>query len=93
MKTKGLTTRIGSSDTQNLLKMNSFSKVEQSFLKISGINKISTTTPYIIAPDLPKLSLMIALRFIEWVAENPDGVISLPADKHASLFIRFTHQI
>ena len=73
--------------------MNSFSKVEQSFLNISGINKISTTTPYIIAPDLPKLSLMIALRFIEWVAENPDGVISLPADKHTSLFIRFTHQI
>ena len=73
--------------------MNTFSKVEQSFLKISGIDKISTTTPYIIAPDLPKLSLMMALRFIEWVSENPDGVISLPADKHASLFIRFTHQI
>lgn len=50
--------------------MNSFSKVEQSFLNISGIDKISTTTPYIIAPDLPKLSLMIALRFIEWVSEN-----------------------
>ena len=63
--------------------MNSFSKVEESFLKISGIDKISTTTPYIIAPDLPKLSLMIALRFIEWVSENPNGVISLPADKHA----------
>ena len=73
--------------------MNSFSKVEQSFLKISGIDKISTTTPYIVAPDLPKLSLMIALRFIEWVSENPNGVICLPADKHASLFIRFTHQI
>lgn len=73
--------------------MNQFSNVELSFLKLSGIEKTSTKTPYIIAPDLPKLSLLMALRFVEWVAENPEGVICLPADKHASLFIRFTHQI
>lgn len=69
------------------------SPVEQRFYELSGIKKISTKTPYIIVPDVPKLSLLTALRFLEWVSEHPEGVISLPADKQAGLFMKLTHQI
>lgn len=69
------------------------STVEQRFFEKSNIGDETTATPYIIVPDLPKLSLLLSLRFIEWVIENPEGVISLPADKHAALFIQITHQI
>ena len=71
----------------------STSAVERQFFNISGRETPSTTTPYLVTTDFPKLGLLTALRFIEWVANNPDGVISLPAKKQAEYFIHFTHQI
>lgn len=67
--------------------------VESYHYKTSGIETLSTPTPYLIASDVPQLSLLLALRFIEWVAEYPDGVVCLPADKHAEPFIRATHRL
>ena len=68
-----------------------FSKVEQAFANLSGISKTTTRLPYIVTSDFPKLGLMTSLRFLEWVAENPGGVISLPTGKTPEYFIKYTH--
>jgi glucosamine-6-phosphate deaminase len=69
------------------------SKVEKAFEEESGINFSSTTIPYILVNNFPKLGLFTSLRFIEWVAENPDGVISLPTGKTPEFFIKWTQYI
>ena len=46
--------------------------------------------PYISVENFPKLGLFTALRFIEWVSENPEGVISLPTGKTPEHFIKWT---
>ena len=38
----------------------------------------------------PLLGKLTALRFLEWVSENPDGVISLPTGKTPEFFIKWT---
>ncbi|MCB1195812.1 glucosamine-6-phosphate deaminase, partial [bacterium] len=45
--------------------------------------------PTIIVDNFPKLGKLAALRFIEWVQENPDGVISLPTRKTPEHFIKW----
>ena len=70
---------------------NIFSKVEQSFLMESNISEMTTLVPYIITESVPKLGVMTALRFLEWVSENPEGVISLSSDKSLKNFIHYTH--
>lgn len=70
-----------------------FSAVEQAFINESGITEMTTTTPYIITESVPQMGLLMALRFIEWVAQNPDGVISLPTGKTPQYFIQYTHEI
>ena len=70
--------------------MNFNSKVEESFYQQSGAPKISTQIPYITVDNFPKLGLMTALRFLEWVSENPNGVISLPTGKTPEFFIKYT---
>ena len=70
---------------------NIFSKVEQSFLMESNITEMTTLIPYIVTDSVPKLGVMTALRFLEWVSENPEGVISLSSDKSLKNFIHYTH--
>lgn len=70
---------------------NIFSKVEQSFLMESNISEMTTMIPYIITDSVPRLGVMTALRFLEWVSENPEGVISLSSDKSLKNFIHYTH--
>lgn len=70
-----------------------FSAVEQAFIDKSGVTEMTTTTPYIITESVPQMGLLMALRFIEWVAQNPDGVISLPTGKTPQYFIQYTHEI
>ncbi|CAN5415111.1 glucosamine-6-phosphate deaminase [soil metagenome] len=41
-------------------------------------------------PNFPSLGRLTALRFIEWVQDNPDGVISLPTGKTPEYFIKWT---
>jgi glucosamine-6-phosphate deaminase len=45
--------------------------------------------PSIIADNFPALGKLTAIRFLEWVLENPDGVISLPTGKTPEYFIRY----
>jgi glucosamine-6-phosphate deaminase len=72
------------------MKMKGFTGVEQSFFDRSGRKNFSTRMPYIVVQNFPSLGLLTSLRFIEWVSENPDGVISLPTGKTPEYFIKWT---
>lgn len=69
------------------------SKVEAAFYNLSGGGKITSKIPYITTGDFPSLGLFTSLRFLEWVAENPDGVISLPTGKTPEYFIKYTQHL
>jgi glucosamine-6-phosphate deaminase len=70
-----------------------FTKVEKAFFEDAKIRNISTQVPYITVESFPKLGLLSALSFIEWVIENPNGVVSLPTSKTAQYFIHYLHLI
>ncbi len=69
------------------------SGVEQSFYDRSGRKGCSTNIPYIIVQNFPDLGLLTSLRFIEWLSENPEGVISLPTGKTPEYFIKWTQRL
>ena len=69
------------------------SPVEQSFFSKSGRNLMSTKIPYIVVQNFPNLGLFTALRFLEWVSQNPEGVISLPTGKTPEYFIKWTQYL
>jgi len=69
------------------------SSVEQSFYDRSGRKGYTTKTPYIIVRNFPDLGLLTSLRFIEWLSENPEGVISLPTGKTPEYFIKWTQRL
>ncbi|MDX1972835.1 MAG: glucosamine-6-phosphate deaminase [Candidatus Sumerlaeia bacterium] len=69
------------------------SAVEEFYYKKSGRQlKYEPTEkiPVIEVPNFPSLGRLTALRFIEWVLENPDGVVSLPTGKTPEYFIKWT---
>jgi glucosamine-6-phosphate deaminase len=68
-------------------------KVEQSFFDRSGRTMNSTKTQYIVVQNFPDLGLLTSLRFLEWVAENQDGIISLPTGKTPEYFIKWTQRL
>ncbi len=72
---------------------NGFSKVEQAFFLRSGRKSISAKMPYVVVSNFPGLGLLTALRFLEWVSQNPDGVISLPTGKTPEYFIKWTQYL
>jgi glucosamine-6-phosphate deaminase len=69
------------------------SKIELEYLARSGYTAQTGRIPYIIVDNFPELGLLTALRFLEWVQENPDGVISLPTGKTPEYFINWTHKL
>ncbi|MDC8101138.1 glucosamine-6-phosphate isomerase [Chryseobacterium rhizosphaerae] len=69
-----------------------FTPVEQSFLNDLSKNS-KTNIPYIAVDNFPNLGMLTALRFLEWAAENPNGVISLPTGKTPEYFIYWTKHI
>ena len=60
---------------------------------MSGQKQITTKIPYITVESFPKLGFFTALRFLEWVSENPRGTISLPTGKTPEHFIKWTQHI
>lgn len=64
--------------------------VELSFMKRSGRTGFSTKLPYIVVQNFPALGLLTSLRFLEWISENPEGLISLPTGKTPEYFIKWT---
>ena len=69
------------------------SNVEKKFLDQSSVNPINPNIPYIIVDNFPRLGFLTSLRFLEWVNENPEGVISLPTGKTPEHFIKWTKHL
>ena len=72
------------------------SKVEQHYLEKSGRElcyKPTEKIPIIQVDNFPELGKLTALRFVEWVQQNPDGVISLPTGKTPEHFIKWVAHI
>jgi len=70
------------------------SPVEKQVLKQTGRKSIYPPTekiPCIVVDNFPILGKITALRFIEWVKENPGGVISLPTGKTPEFFIKWSN--
>lgn len=70
-----------------------FSQVENCFFKRSNLADPTTPIPHIVVNNVPDLGLLTALRFLEWTADNPQGVISLPTGKTPEYFIKWTQHI
>ncbi len=69
------------------------SKIEQTVYTRSVNQKITTQMPYLRVDNFPELGLVTALRFLEWAAENPEGIISLPTGKTPEYFIKYTRYL
>ncbi len=69
------------------------STIEQEYYERSGFREQSGRIPYIIVDNFPELGLLTARRFLEWVAENPEGVVSLPTGKTPEYFIKYTQEL
>jgi glucosamine-6-phosphate deaminase len=67
-----------------------FSSVEKEFMRESGVTSFSANIPYILVDNFPSLGKLVAFRFLEWVLEHPEGVISLPTGKTPEYFIKWT---
>ena len=70
-----------------------FSQVENCFFERSNFADPTTPIPHIVVNNVPDLGLLTALRFLEWTADNPQGVISLPTGKTPEYFIKWTQHI
>jgi len=69
------------------------SNVERVFFDLSGGKKVTTKILYISVKSFPQLGLLSSLRFFEYVSQNPEGVITLPAGKSAQYFISATRML
>jgi len=49
--------------------------------------------PLVQVNNFPALGQLTALRFLEWVSANPEGVISLPTGKTPEFFIRWVEHL
>jgi glucosamine-6-phosphate deaminase len=68
------------------------SEVEKFYLKKSGKKLIYAPTekiPVIQVDNFPELGKLTALRFIEWLQSNPEGVVCLPTGKTPEHFIKW----
>jgi glucosamine-6-phosphate deaminase len=67
-----------------------FTKLEKLFVREKDLVSAHTNIPYITVDNFPLLGFLTALRFLEWISENPGGVISLPTGKTPEYFIEWT---
>lgn len=69
------------------------SPIESSFQIDSFKNASDSGVSVVVVENFPKLGLLTALTFLNWVLENPEGVISLPTGKTPEYFIKWTAHI
>ncbi len=72
------------------------SKVEKHYLEKSEKKlqyKPTEFIPIIQVNNFPELGKLTALRFVEWLQDNPDGVVSLPTGKTPEHFIKWVSKI
>ncbi|MCF7823711.1 MAG: glucosamine-6-phosphate deaminase [Candidatus Marinimicrobia bacterium] len=78
-----------------MMKKNTFTPptaVESYFLERSGLDfryEPDEKIPVVQVNNFPLLGQLTALRFLEWVQNNPGGVVSLPTGKTPEYFIRY----
>ena len=46
--------------------------------------------PLLVVDNYPALGRLTAMRFLEWVLENPEGIVALPTGKTPEFFISYT---
>jgi glucosamine-6-phosphate deaminase len=76
--------------------MTTSSNVEKYYLEKSKKKLIYPPTEkigIIQVDNFPELGKLTALRFIEWVQQNPDGVVSLPTGKTPEHFIKWVSHL
>jgi glucosamine-6-phosphate deaminase len=69
-----------------------YSKVERVALDKSGMDLMyppREKTGVIVVESFPALGRLAALRFLEWVQGNPEGLIALPTGKTPEFFIKY----
>lgn len=69
----------------------SLSNVERAYAQ-GAAHRFHTNVPYITVDNFPKLGRLAAMRFLEWAAANPEGVISLPTGKTPEYFIQWVRR-
>ena len=67
-----------------------FSSVERSFIQKSGKQETyeNERVPVIEVQNIYELGKLVALRFLEWIVGNPNGVIALPTGRTPEFFIK-----
>ncbi len=70
-----------------------FSNVEKRFFNNTRADYSHSKTSYLILENFPQLGFITSLRFLEWIYENPEGVISLPTGKTPEHFIKWTQHL
>jgi len=72
------------------------SSVEQFYLDKSKKEfqyKPTEKIPIIQVDNFPELGKLTALRFVEWLQKNPNGVVSLPTGKTPEHFIKWVSKV
>lgn len=72
--------------------MVNYTSVEQNFHR-GVLRQFTTNVPYITVANSPMIGLFKAMRFLEWVGENPEGVISLPTGKSSAGFMMWVKKL
>ena len=78
-----------------MIKKNNFNPptpVEKYFLNQSNLDFCydpDEKIPVVQVNNFPNLGQLTALRFLEWVQSNPEGIVSLPTGKTPEYFIRY----
>lgn len=74
----------------------SLSAVEQKAVEESPLDPIYSPEekiPAVVVDNFPALGRLAAMRFLEWVQQNPGGVISLPTGKTPEHFIKWVQRL
>ena len=62
-------------------------------LRDGGVLPPSERIRTIVVDNFPALGKLAAMRFIEWVQQNPEGVVSLPTGKTPEHFIKWVRHL
>ena len=80
----------------SVIQEQTYSQVEKKALidsTFDGLDPPTEKISTIVVTNFPTLGKLAAMRFIEWVQQNPNGVISLPTGKTPEHFITWVNHI
>jgi glucosamine-6-phosphate deaminase len=76
--------------------MDRLTPVEQAAVAASAFDALyepAEKIPTVMVDNFPALGRLAAMRFVEWVQDHPEGVISLPTGKSPEHFIRWVQRL